>query len=281
MTVKNDWKRRLEFRAPAEFRWRKDPPPGFKVGDIASYYENGRHFIKNPAGNPVNLDEIGALYLGYITPADHRPKRKRASPEVINSRWGVNVREQCEAAGVPLQTYYGRRHVGMDHEFALRATTAEVRRWRANAASNGRMLPENVTKAYAQATMWVARENLDRYVAPLSREGFAALMEKGLNPKQAILHREVRMPASRRKAIQKLVMRSARDLQHALPDVVRLLAPATGSPGVMMAVRLLAALSMMAGSEDEKFINPELVYGNLALAVLASGEQEKSDDAED
>lgn len=122
--ARNEWNRRLVLRNASQFFWQEDPPEGFSVGDRADFLIDGRRYVRSINGRNINIDEVGANFRHYVTPTDHRPKRKRAKPVAVRSRWGLDIAGQCARAGISVQTYYNRRHRGMEHDFALNATQA-------------------------------------------------------------------------------------------------------------------------------------------------------------
>lgn len=269
---RNDWKRRLRLDVPNQFYWREDPPQGAQIGDRADFQLDGRYYIRSANGRNINIDQIGPLFLGYRAPDDHRPKRGKRRAKSIRSKHGVDVRGQCRVYEISPQTYYNRRHAGMPHELALKATTAQVRAWKRNGPAPSEMGQQELDwmKEWGEQAVWMSQMGLDRYMAPASRESYIASRIAGLAPKQAILMSTQSHGLDVRRKLQTVVLPSAKLLHEALPDIQKALASASAKPGVLIAARLLAMVNMMASAETALKPIPEVVYGNLVLAAIGS-----------
>lgn len=272
MIQKNDWQRRLTFVAPNSFTWAEDPPDGFSVGDRADFKIGERYYVRSINGNNVNLDDVGKTFLGYETPDDHKAKRARRVTKPVNGKWGPGTRAKCEAAGISTQTFYNRRRAGMDEHFALTATAKEAYHWRKN---NRELARPKVTAddEWRKAVQWMTSQGLDKYLPPSSRPMFMTRLANGFTPKQAILYREAKHAKWERRKAQALVRGGVRKLREAMPDIQERLSVGEANEGVILAARLLGVLNMMLGSETAENFNVESVYGNLVLAMLASGEK--------
>ena len=267
--VPNDWIKRLRFVPPNRFFWADDPPEGAEVGDRADFKLGDRWWIRTKAGRNINLDDIGRLFRGYQTPADHKPRRERRAPEVINGKWGPDVRRLAEEHGLALSTVYARLREGLDLPSAVSFTQLQYQQWKRDRGLYAERT-EPPSTAYRDAAVWVAANNLDRYQPPNSLAGFTRLLMRGYTAKQAILYREGRKDLHLRAVGQADVLARINALRRDLPEIQNRLAQGPLLPGVQVAAEILGVLNMMLGSEGPKEYNPESVYGNALMAVLAA-----------
>lgn len=264
----NDWKRRLRFVPPSRFFWAEDPPAGAAVGDRADFVVGNRRFIRTVSGRNINLDDVGAEFEGYRTPPDHAPRRARAEPQVIRSKWGPDCRRLAAEHNISLGTLYARLRLGMSMDDALTFTQQQLLAWKRDMGLGRVTSKQSVDDLYTRSLRWVAGSGLDGYQPPSTQAAFRILLKRGYTPQQAVIYHEGKREKSLRNNSQSDILRALGELRDAMPEIQNLFS-GSDSPGVLVAARLLGIINMMGGAESDTNYIPESVYGNAVLAALS------------